>query len=370
MRVLFVSKSVAPPYHDGTLCLVRDVAAHLVGTSAVVMSAPGAPPLAPHVELAPVYADHGSFAPSRAANLRAAAWLARAPRCDAWHFVFAPNLASSRAGRALSRWHRVPVVQTVASAPRDFVRVQDLLFGDVVVAQSEWTRRRISIAYEREAVLARARRPVVVVPPPVGPIAVRDPRRVQELVRRLGVPEGAKLYVYPGDLETSQGAHTVARAVEPLVAAVPEAFVAIAYRAKTPRAARIARDLASRLAGRRALVVGELDDVLELVSAATAVLFPVEDLSGKVDHPIVLLEAMQLGVPIVTLDYGPLSEITGAVQVPHGDLDALVAAAARLATDGPWAREVAGRQRAAVLERWSAPRVALAYERLYAQVAR
>ena len=37
-RVLFVSKPIAPPFHDGTKCLVRDVASELRDFSPVVMT--------------------------------------------------------------------------------------------------------------------------------------------------------------------------------------------------------------------------------------------------------------------------------------------------------------------------------------------
>jgi len=79
-RVLFVSKPIAPPFHDGTKCLVRDVALELTRVEPIVMSTKSAPTLesatgrraAVRIEEARVYADPGSFTPSLTANLRAA----------------------------------------------------------------------------------------------------------------------------------------------------------------------------------------------------------------------------------------------------------------------------------------------------------
>lgn len=383
LRVLFVSKPIVAPFHDGTKCLVRDVALHLERAEAVVMSAPGAPPLESAldaelykpsdghgpVRMAPVYAGAGSFAPALGDNIRAAAFLLARSRADVWHYVFAPNPRTSAVGRGIGRLRRVPVLQTVASAPRRFEGLGQLLFGQIVVAQSEWTRRHIVEAYEREGV-AEARRPrLEVVPPPVGPLRPRSADALAASRRALDIPEGAPLFVYPGDLETSSGAEQVAAAVDPIVRELPDAVIVFAYREKTPEAPRLARALEQRLASPNVRFESELDDVLALIGSASAVLFPVDDLWGKVDLPIVLLESMSLGVPVVAIDYGPLAELDGTVRVPRDDSGALAQAAVELARDPGRRLAVAEAERAAVERRFRASAVAAAYESLYEELA-
>src|SRR5690606_4769174 len=41
-RVLFVSKPIVAPFHDGTKCLVRDIASHLSAVRPLVLGVPGA----------------------------------------------------------------------------------------------------------------------------------------------------------------------------------------------------------------------------------------------------------------------------------------------------------------------------------------
>src|SRR4051812_6266565 len=91
-RVLFVSKPIAPPFHDGTKCLVRDVASELRDFSPVVLTTPAGLSLLPSgVAGRAVYGTSGAFAPALADNARAALSLLLGPRDDLWHFVFAPN---------------------------------------------------------------------------------------------------------------------------------------------------------------------------------------------------------------------------------------------------------------------------------------
>ena len=363
-RVLFVSKPIVPPYHDGTKCLVRDVATHLTRVSPVVMSAPNVEPLAPGVEMVAAYRGAGSFAPALSDNLRAATWLAARSRAAVWHFVFAPNARSSGAGRMLKRLRRVPVLQTVASPPREFRAIESLLFGDVVVAQRHWTRERILEAAEEEGTAPPR---VEVIPPPVPELESRPLAARRKLRQTLDIPAKAPIFVYPGDLEVSGGAEAVARAVEPLCAQIPDAVVVFAYRPKTPKAHDVARDLKARLSPKQVRVESELADVLVLIEEARAVLFPVDDLWGKVDLPIVLLESMSLGVPVLALDQGPLRDLAGVVKLR--DADGLAGAAVNVHQDAAFRAGVIEEQRAGIEARHRAPVVARAYEDLYLELA-
>jgi phosphatidylinositol alpha-1,6-mannosyltransferase len=151
---------------------------------------------------------------------------------------------------------------------------------------------------------------------------------------------------------------------------LPEAVVVFAYREKTPRARVVARELEQALEGTNVRLVSELPDVLKLVQAATALLFPVDDLWGKVDLPIVLLEALTLGVPVVALDQGPLADLEGAIKLGSLDVDAWVGRSLELAANPEIRRAASEEGKRAVAARYAAPRVAAAYEDLYLEVGR
>lgn len=365
-RVLFVSKPLAPPFHDGAKCLVRDVARHLERFEPIVMSTADAPPIAKHdgraLEAAVAYGDAGRFSPALSANLRAAAWLLFRSRADLWHVVFAPNPRTSQALALLKRLRRKPVVQTVASPPRSFERPARLFFGDSLVAQSEWTRKHVEQAH-LAAGLPLPR--LVVIPPPVPEVSLPGPADVARERRALAIPEGVPYFVYPGDLETSSGAAATAALLGPLSRELPEAIIVFAYRTKTPRAAVEAARLATQLPPERTRLVADTPKILNLIVGARAVLFPVDDLWGKVDIPIVLLEAMELGIPVLALAQGPLLDLAGVVALEDLSAERWAAAAARLSRDDGERAALIGRQRAALDARHRPRSVARAYEELY-----
>lgn len=371
MRVLFVSKAIVPPFHDGTKCLVRDIAQNLTRVEPVVLSSKGAAASlfgdasSSRVSSVPVYSGAGSFTPALAQNMRAAAWILLRSRADVWHFVFAPNRNSSQAGRWLSRVRKVPVVQTIASPPRSFTDVDGLLFGDIVVAQSRWTRDQVIASYAAKGLKAPELR---VIAPPVPLDLARSREQTASVRAELRIAPEAPLFVYPGDLETSRGAQVTAELAARIGAKVPGAVVVFAYRNKSKDSQPIAEALRAGLNAESTRFVASLPDILSLIGSATAVLFPVDDLWGKVDLPIVLLEAMVLGVPVLSYDGGPLADLEGVMSLSTLDADAWLEGAAKLALDAAARSACIERQSSWVRANHGAARIAAAYEELYLEL--
>ncbi len=360
-RVLYVSKPIAPPFHDGTKCLIRDVARSVSRVHPQVMSTPSAPAI-PGVEMLPVYGDSGGFSPALTQNARAALYLMARAKAPVWHFAFAPNKRSSSVGKFGKGLRKASVVQTIASAPKSFDDIRGLFFGDIVVAQSRDTANRLASA-DASGHVAR----VEVIPPPVGDVRERSDDEKHAARAAIDVSAEAPMFVYPGDLEVSCGAEFVASMVEPLHAAVPNAIVVFACRAKTPEAPRIQQQLAARLPAHGVRFVGEVDDFISLLAASDAVLFPVDDLYGKVDLPIALLESMALGVPVFAADHGTLRDLHGARRLPF-DTRQWVEACQGVASRSTTSHALIAEQYQAVEQHFKADVVARQYEDLYLEL--
>lgn len=364
MRVLFVSKPVMPPWNDGSKNLVRDIASNVTRILPTVMVAPGAPSLGPRVSREPVYGLAGRFAPG--ANTLVMNRLLFGPPLDAWQFVFAPNVASSSAARIAiaaqrARGWKGPVVQVVASRPKDFGNVRSLLFGDRIVVMSAWTKERMI-----ESGVAADR--VLVIPPCAAPLPLRSHEEVTAFRAAHALGDGP-IVLYPGDLEFSTGARTVARAAGEILRRVPGARVVFACRPKTERASAVEAELRAALAPVADYVtfLGEVRDMPVVLAAADVVVFPVDDLYGKVDLPIVLLEALALRKHVIVADGGPLPELGAVTVVPPRDAQALADATCRLLEEDVQAHTSLGAEgiRAAWHERYRPEVVAAAYDALY-----
>jgi phosphatidylinositol alpha-1,6-mannosyltransferase len=195
--------------------------------------------------------------------------------------------------------------------------------------------------------------------------------RIAQARNLFGLDDGP-IILYPGDYEVSRGAETVCAAAGRILKAVPEATIVFACRPKT-RAAASARARCEEELERERLLdrtrhVGEIDDLHALLAASSVVAFPVDDLYGKVDIPLVLLEAMALGVPIVACTGGPLETLTSARLVEPADPDALADAVLRLLLSSSAAREARVNGKALYDRKFQPSVVAAAYDDLYEDV--
>lgn len=367
-RVLFVSKPIAPPWNDGSKNLVRDIATHLTRALPTVLTTPDAAPLGARVTQEPVYRSGGEFAPALSANARVLARLLTGDSHDVWHFVFAPNRASSSAARIASSVRRAAgwkgqVVQTIASAPRHFREVPRMLFGDRVIVLTEWMRARLVGAGAPSAGIR-------VIPPCATAPEAPTPEATARVRAHHGLGEGP-LVVYPGDYEVSSGAVTVARAAGAILREAPGSTIVFACRSKT-KGAEAARQMviaetAAGLGG-RIVHAGEIPDFHALLGAASVIAFPVDDLYGKVDVPLVVIEALALGVPLVLARGGPLETVGAARFVEPADPDALAGEVTNLLRRRDLAQELGGQARSEYEARFSPRVVAAQHDALYEEL--
>lgn len=351
--ILFVSKPVAPPWNDSNKNLVRDLARSLQRYRARVLVPAGAP--LDGVESEPLYAHAGTYAPALSANARVMARLLVGPRADVWHFFFAPNPLTLHAGRAAKLAKRTACVHTIASAPDTLESAVRDLFADRVVVLSQHTQRRLENVGVKSTVI----------PPALEPPAVSGDRVVATRAR-YAIEEPYALYA--GDLEFGDGARTFVRAAAedrdgPLryvVASRPKTAAAFESRAALEREAR---ELGANITW-----LGEIDDIHALVAGASVLSLVTDTLHAKMDWPLVVLEALAMGVPALVGEGTAAAEMreSGACEpIRTGDSKAL-----RFAIRAWSERDDAMRARLDGAAQWvrdrCAPRtIAAQYEALY-----
>lgn len=360
--VLFVSKPLAPPWHDSGKNLARDLATALVEWDVHVMSQAGAPLLAPHVTMEPVYKMAGTYSAGIAQNLAPLLRLMAPDRLPIYHFFFAPNRNSSMAAKAILSVKRRRSVHTLSSAPASFDGIRKLLFADRVVALSQDTRRKLEQAGVQR---------VDVIPPCVPLTAPVSDERKQRARELLHLPAGARIVLFAGDYEFSSAARTCTNALASVLA-IPDAHFVFACRVKRAPSkdaeASIRGEVTALPQCDRVHFLNEVEDMEALVAAATLQVMPVDSLYAKMDIPLVLLESLREGVPLVVSDYGPLRELLEVpvgLAVPPASSEALAEAVKRLLGDEALRREMGEAGRKRVATHYSPAVMAKKYQDIY-----
>jgi glycosyltransferase involved in cell wall biosynthesis len=294
--VVLVSKPLGPPWADGSSRLVGEL------VDALASRDPGSSTRY-EVHVKGGYTPPGaSFvavpwdAAGRLSNLRMTARLLRRSGATVYAFFFAPHRAAVLAASTVSRLTGVTPVQVVCSQPRSFHGARELCFGWRVVALSPWTSERLVASG-----VAASR--VVVIPPPLRPLAQPSTARCERVRSAFDLGGARRVVLFPGDAEPGGGLQTFVDAIPELLRRVPGTVVVVACRPKTPRAAR-QLDRARRSLERAGVLgtvrfVGAVDDFHALLAVSDLCVLAAPTLYAKVDYPYALLEAMSLGSPVV-----------------------------------------------------------------------
>jgi len=364
--VLYVSKPLSPPWSDSGKNLVRDLAGAAPRHEIEVFAGPGFEPASPRVRIRKRLGA-SSYAPGLGQKASIfGALLALPSRVRLLHFFFAPNPGTSRMARVALSLNRRPAVQTISSSPLSHEGIARLCFGRRVVALSEHNRRKLQEAGVQG---------VVKIHPGLDLERIHeDPDGAARWREKLGAA-GRRVVLYAGDYEFSACGRIALDVIRRLAERVPEAMLVFACRRKTaaagPAEARIKSDAALWGLGRSVRFLNEVDDMPGLLTLADVSIMPVESLYAKMDMPLVLLEHMALGKPVVVSDVEPLVETIqdeGGIAVPHGDVGRFVEVIAELFRDERAMRDRGAAARRAVEKHFDIRKSAEAYAALYDEV--
>lgn len=227
------------------------------------------------------------------------------------------------------------------------------------------TDRVISVSSELSGRLARGVNPqkIVTIPNGVDPGMVHSDLSVAEARDRLGIPRGGCVLGTAGRLEPIKRLDIFLEAAKLISAQRPDARYIIA--GEGSEEARL-RALAQSLGlGERVLFLGHRNEVYDVLRAMD-VLVLCSDHEGL---PMVLLEALSLGVVVVARAVGGIPEVlihnTSGLLVESASPVAIAQACLGVLGDASLARQLAQAAARRVAEKYSAEATAAAVSRLY-----
>ena len=259
------------------------------------------------------------------------------------------------------RFKRRKTVHTICSVPATFEGLEQVLFADRMVALSRHTK---------ELFEQHSDRPVVHIPPCIPVDVSVSEERKQAVLQKLELPD-KPLVLFAGDYQFSKAARVCCGAL-PIILANTDAHFVFACRIKQEASREIEAGIRAEVEelglGKRVTFVNEVDDMEALAAAVDLNILPADSLYAKMDIPLVLLESLREGVPVIVSDHGPLPELMDRDVgrcVPTGDSEALAAAVKELMEDAELRRTLGENGRQLVREVYSPAPVAAAYEDLY-----
>ena len=376
-EVLMISKPMIPPWDDSAKNIVRSQLLHsdryayrvlTVREEALTRKLSEFEGLRPRLKFEPTYGGAGRYSPPMAENARVFLKGLRPGNTAIYHYFFAPNPLTSMAGRLQKTLARVKTVQTVCSKPQSFEEAKKLLFADIIIVLSEDTRKRLEFAGMNPERMRLVR-------PAIEPLAPLDTDEKRKEKMAVGLDPDKRVVIFPGDYEFSDAAQIVAQAAPLLTKRFDDVVVVFACRIKREKSIEIRDVLKGRLAEEgaqeRVKFLDRVSNMPRLVGASDVVIMPQDNLYGKMDVPLVLLEAMAQEIPLVLADVPPLDEILAfdcGTGVEPGDARDLAEATASLLSHPELAAKMGQKGRLAAQNKFSSLAMSRKIESIYDEV--
>jgi phosphatidylinositol alpha-1,6-mannosyltransferase len=363
-NVLMVSKPIAPPWQDSNKNLTKNIISYVNNVQFHILTPKGYKFDKSNVVSEDIYQTTGDYAPAIQQNLQALFHLITVHQSiDLFHFFFTPNMRTSLILKHLTNFKKRPSIQTVTSAPKDLTDIKNLLFADKTLVLSDHTKYKL----EKSGI-----KNVVRIYPGLDLKRIDDFKSDQLVFRKKHNLEDNFILLYPGDYEFSGANKTVLESIPPIVSRIPSARFVFACRAKTDRARIIEEELRQYAIDlgieKYVMFIGTAQDMLEVIRSIDICLFPVKSLYAKMDIPLVLLECMAYGKPVIVTDMSPLNEVMlGDIgfKVNVDSKDDLIKSILELLGSEELRKKKGYNARIVVEDHFNMQKLATYYERLY-----
>ncbi len=303
MKILFITRPIAPPWNEGSKNSVLALARQLRECEVHLLTAKGFKVGEKHIVSEEIFTQSGLVSGrSFGQKLRLLLRLFKRDDIDIYHFFFKPTALVAMAAKLSNVFNRKETVQTIVSVPREGEQVKKSIFSKNLVVGSKFMQARL-----KEKGLDSTLIPFGVDPQSLKPLDVGAAKKGFGLA-------GSPTILFPGDLFSGKGLDTTVESMPSVLSRFSNAKFVFACRllgTEEEKRALEAAKLSIKASNfeKNSWFVHEVDDMRQLVAASDIVVFPARVMHYKMDYPLVLLEAMALEKPVIFSNVLPLNEL-------------------------------------------------------------
>lgn len=290
---------------------------------------------------------------------------------DITHYIFTPTKTNTRLIKHLAFPSRGKTLQTVATLRQDLYsheELRSLLFADRLVTYTDRTKASLNaLGFEN----------VTRIYPGIDLTHYKSAPKNLDFIRSLGFDESHFLVMYPGEYTRLGATDMLVESLTTFFAANPDTNIRFVFANRIKNVAdQKKKELvqeAFRRAGLEKFVSysDTVPDMPSLYNSADVIAFPVLDLNGKFDVPLIIIEAYACGTPVILSDLAQFSEFSNpdiCVSIEAGNGQKFIDSMAYLKDNPLECERLSQNARRYVEEHFDLQNTARQYEEIYSQL--
>lgn len=369
-KILLATRPLVPPWDEASknfaYFLGREVRDHALTLLTTGEKLSGLPESA-HEE--PVF-SHGHF--DLKAKFELFSHLRKARnQFDITHYLFTPTKQNTGLIRWFARPTRGKTVQTVATLRDDLYsprELKSLLFADRIVVYTDRSKQKLEgLGFANVARIY----------PGIDLDRYRPQPKNLEIMKQLGFTDEHFIVIYPGEYVRLGATDMLADAWIDFFKKNPETDIRFVFACRVKNDADAAKkeEVRKRFADTEVLGYVSFSDTIAdmpaLYNASDLVIFPVGDLKGKFDVPLIIIEAYACGKPVILSDLPQFDEFSNdriCVTIPRGQGEKLIESVAYLRDNSERMVTLGENARRFVKDHFDLKNTARQYEEIYSSL--
>ena len=370
-RILLVTRPISPPWDEASKNFAYFIAKNINEMEINLMTKGFVEDLPENVKQHEVYttAEISEFNLEQKLRALHFQFMSRG-LFDINHYFFTPTKLNSFLIKNFLTSKKTKVIQTVATLREDLWSDQDLktlLFGDLIITYSDYAKNKLnSLGFEK----------VERIYPGIDLEKYKNAPKDQETCEKFSVSSTDFVVSYPGEYTRLGATDAIVEILPTLFEKIPNAKFVFAFRVKNEKDAKKKEEIVAHLSKQgildRVIFTDTFSDMPKLYNMYDVVVFPVADMRGKFDVPLVVIEAFACEKPVIISDLPILKEFASSdnsVIMKTGDMDQMIEEIILLNSNKQQGEEIGGKARKYVEENFDIRNVALKYQKVYEQLS-
>ena len=334
--IFFATRAIAPPWDEASKNMVWEIAKRLDRFSITLLTYKDQKELLNRSSI--VYKKIYPLGPNNSRIPRKLSFRQKSSFLSAfifsnasiYHFYFTAEIYSSKILRIIKRFKRGKYLQTIATPIKNEEIIPDLVFGDAVVVQSDYSLNLLN---------SKGISNVSRIYPAVDTERFKPGIDTTQLRKQLNISTDHQVVLYCGNFYLGCNDDLI-EAILSVSKKIKNIKFILACRIASPEDLR-ERERMKTVFRREGIIDNvifsdKVENIKQLIEISDIHIFPARKMLYKSDIPLVLLESLSMGKPIIITDISPLNEImkedVGEV-IPVGDAGQLADSIIKLLND-------------------------------------
>jgi len=363
-KILLVTRPIAPPWDEASKNFAFYLAKTLSAFNFFLLTNGFLPNLPAHIHQKPIYTSNSL---SYFQKIRLLKLIRMKNHFDIIHFMLTPNKLNAFSFKTFLKSRHAKTIQTVATLREDLFSdtdFKDILFADIIITYSDYAKNKLT---------ALGFKNVIRIYPGIDIEHFRKKEKDPKLMEKYGFSASDFVINFAGEYARLEAIDDVAQSFIEIFRSIPNAKLSLAVRIKNSQDAEKKKEIIkifekNNLLDRVAFHDNGSYVMPDIFNLCDISLFPVQNMQGKFDVPLAVIEAMACEKPVIISKLPILLEFAkedNSVRIEKGNVAQLNAAILDL-YNNPEKREMIGKNaRKYVAENFDIKNIAEQYKKIY-----